>query len=85
MTPEKRRAPPVWDGATSGDDVEFAGYDTFRVTHSASDNQASLQRRDRFARGMVFEEFRYKYARALNYGGFVDRQPDQVPRYWRST
>ncbi len=40
------------------------------------------RRRARFARSMVFEAFRYKHARAIDYGDFVDRRPDQVPKSW---
>ncbi len=37
-------------------------------------------RRTRFARSMVFEEFKYKHARAIDYDGFIDRKPNQRPR-----
>jgi hypothetical protein len=79
MATEKRRAPPGWSGAPSGDDVEFAGFDISRVTHPAFQSQASLRRRD-FARAVVFEEFGYRHARAIDYDGFVDRKPNQAPR-----
>ena len=38
--------------------------------------------RARFARRMVFEAFKYKHARAIDYDRFVDRKPDQAPRTW---
>ena len=82
MATEKRRAPPGWSGAPSGDDVEFAGFDISRVTHPAFQSQASLRRRD-FARAAVFEEFRHKNAVALDYGDFVDRKPNQALKSWR--
>ena len=44
---------------------------------------ASQPRRARFARWMVFEEFQYRHARAIDYDDFVDRRPDQAPRRWR--
>jgi hypothetical protein len=77
MTPKMRRALPGGSSAPSGDDVEFAGFDFSTVTEPASDNQASLRHRAQFARSMVFA--------AIDYGRFVDRRPDQTPRYWRST
>ena len=85
MTPKMRRALSGGSSAPSGDDVEFAGFDFSTVTEPASDNQASLRHRAQFARSMVFAEFRYKHAAAIDYGRFVDRRPDQTPRYWRST
>ncbi len=45
-------------------------------------------RRARFARSMVFEEFRYKHARAIDYDDFIDRRPNQAPRpprRWRAS
>ena len=36
--------------------------------------------RSRFARSMVFEAFKYKHARAIDYGDFIDRKPNQAPR-----
>ncbi len=41
--------------------------------------QISKHRAD-FARAAVFEEFRTRNARAIDYGGFRDRQPNEAPR-----
>ena len=41
---------------------------------------ASQPRRARFARSMVFEVFRYRDARAIDYDDFIDRKPNQAPR-----
>ncbi len=41
--------------------------------------QISKHRAD-FARAAVFEEFRTLNARAIDYGGFRDRQPNEAPR-----
>ncbi len=41
--------------------------------------------RSRFARRMVFEAFKYKHARAIDYDGFIDRRPNQRPRSWRAS
>jgi len=34
---------------------------------------------------MVFEAFKYKHARAIDYDRFADRRPDQAPRSWRAS
>ena len=39
----------------------------------------SLKAREAFARSIVFMEFGYHAARALDYGSFVDRKPGLVP------
>jgi hypothetical protein len=36
--------------------------------------------RAKFARRMVFSEFGYRYARALDYDNFRDRKPGELPR-----
>ncbi len=41
--------------------------------------QISKHRAD-FARAAVFEEFRTRNARAIDYDGFVDRRPNEPPR-----
>ncbi len=43
-------------------------------------NQARLRRRARFARQMVFEVFRARDAKAIDYGEFKDRLPSESPR-----
>ncbi len=41
---------------------------------------SSAKHRADFARAAVFEEFRTRNARAIDYGGFRDRQPNEAPR-----
>ena len=36
--------------------------------------------RAKFARRMVFLQFGYRYARAIDYDNFVDRRPSDVPK-----
>ena len=72
-----RRRPPVFAGRPSEEIVSAAGIDTFRDTPNSPKLQA--RRRD-FARAMVFEEFKYKHARAIAYDRFRDRKPNQAPR-----
>jgi hypothetical protein len=36
--------------------------------------------RAKFARRMVFEQFGYRHARAIDYDKFVDRKPGELPR-----
>ncbi len=42
--------------------------------HSVSKQRAA------FARAAVFEEFRNRNARAIDYDGFVDRRPNEKPQ-----
>ena len=37
-----------------------------------------------FARDIVFAEFGYQHGRAIDYDDFIDRAPDQLPRFWRA-
>ena len=76
MAPDKRR-PPGGNGRPSEEIVSAAGIDTFRDTPNSPKLQ--VRRRD-FARAMVFEEFKYKHARAIDYDRFLDRKPNQAPR-----
>ena len=81
----ENRTPPGGIGRRSEDDVVAGGIDTLRVHPSVSPTQASLRRRARFARSMVFEAFKYKHARAIDYDGFHDRRPNQAPRICGAT
>ncbi len=60
------------------------GNDVSEYTDALHAFQPDLRHRARFARRMVFEEFRYRDARAIDYGDFIDRAPDQAPRVWRA-
>ena len=83
MEPDKRK-PPGGLGRLSRS-VLADGFDVLRDTPTGPRKQALLRRaRARFARSMVFEEFRYKHARAIDYDDFHDRWPDQAPRRWRA-
>ncbi len=79
----KKRKPPGGRGRLSGEIVSAAGIDTFRNRPSSPKTQALLRRRARFARSVVFEEFRYRHARAIDYDGFIDRTPTAAPLWWR--
>ncbi len=57
----------------------------FRYIYSARlssgpDPRSCSTQRAGYARGAVYAEFPFKHARALDYGGFVDRRPNQTPR-----
>ncbi len=88
MDPTKRK-PPARDRRLSGDVVEVAGVDIPRIPPQPQPNQASRRRRGNFARNAVFEMFPYRHARAIDYGKFADRKPNQLPRcapaatWWR--
>ena len=49
-------------------------------TTQATEPAPSPQHRADFARAAVFEEFRTRNARAIDYDGFVDRRPNEPPR-----
>ena len=80
-----RRTPPDGRRRLSGEIVSAAGIDTSRNRPSSPKTQASLRRRARFARRMVFESFRHRDARAIDCDGFHDRRPNQAARIWRAT
>ncbi len=80
MPQKKRRPQPCGDCGTS--EIVLAGrFDFLRDNPQNRKNQA---RRARFARFAVFEEFNYIHGRAIDYDDFVDRAPDQAPRFWRA-
>ena len=85
--PERRKPPGGRSGRLSGEIVDFAGVDIERITRQPHLIQA--RRRANFARDLVFAEFGYQHGRALDYGNFVDRQPNQLSRWstsptWRA-
>ena len=80
----KKRKPPGGRGRPSKEIVSAAGIDTSRDNPQVPKKQALLRRRARFARSVVFEEFRYRHARAIDYDGFIDRKPNAPPRPWRA-
>jgi hypothetical protein len=54
----------------------------YNATETTLQARRRSRQRARFARSMVFEEFRYRDARAIDYGDFIDRKPGQTPRTW---
>ena len=78
MTVEKRR--PRLGGNERGPRKIIAvdNSDGSELSPQAPKKQASLQRRSDFARAMVFEEFKHKDARAIDYGAFADRKPGLI-------
>ena len=77
MAPDRRR-PPTRDRRTFGI-VSAGGFDIPRITPKTARKQAALRRSD-FARDIVFAEFGYHNARAIDYGHLTDRKPHQGPR-----
>ena len=78
----KKGAPPGGSG-TPEKMVDLAGFDFPRDTAQAHKTQ-ERRRRAGFARDIVFAEFGYQHARALDYPGFVDRTPTAAPVWWRA-
>ena len=83
MPPRKRRPQPCGDCGAS-EKVLAGGFDFLRDTPQARNKQASHRHRAGFARDMVFEEFGYQHARAIDYVGFIDRKPNLAPVWWRT-
>ena len=84
--PLNKRKPPGGGSGRLSIDVEFAGYDIPKVPHRTRRKQAMSHRRDTFARAAMFLEFGYRSGRAIDYDGFVDRQPNQssATTWWRA-
>ena len=83
MPPDKRRAPPVEYGGAPLEFVSLGSGDKSEDTLEAPQKQEH-SRRAGFARDIVFAEFGYRHARALDYDAFVDRMPNQAPLWWRA-
>ncbi len=73
------------DKSRGGDAVQFTRAPLSNQPRPLGPRARRRRRRARFARSMVFEEFRYKHARAIDYDGFIDRKPNQRPRLWRAS
>ncbi len=82
MASKRRRPQPGGDCGTS-EIVLADGFDTLRFNPESHKKQAH-RRRAGFARGIVFEVFGYRNARAIDYDGFVDRKPNPAPLWWRA-
>ncbi len=81
--PVDKRKPPGRLGRLSGNFVVAGGSDFPRDKPQALKMQARPRRhRAGFARDMVFAEFGYRHARALDYDGFIDRKHNLAPRRW---
>ena len=79
-------------GTGARDRFDRSVSNTYQSSRVPRPNQARLditagcaRARARFARRMVFEEFKYKHARAIDYDDFIDRKPNQRPRRWRAS
>ena len=84
MTPDKREPRPAGDGRGSLKIIAVDNSDGSELSPQAPKKQAVLRCRCDFARDAVFEEFQYRDARAIDYGGFIDPKPDQRLRLWRA-
>ena len=84
MPPDKRKPPGCGLQRFSGQAVSIS-IQSHRDTPQNHKKQAR-PRRVGFARDMVFQEFGYRAARALDYGDFTDRLPSQspAPLWWRA-
>ncbi len=80
MAAQNRRGPPGGRGRPSEVSALAAGIGTFRNRPLTIVKQVSRLRRADFARDIVFAEFGYHNARAIDYGHFTDRKPHQGPR-----
>lgn len=83
MAPTKR-GPPGGRGRPSEVSALAAGIGTFRNRPLTIEKQVSRLRRADFARDIVFAEFGYRHARAIDYDEFVDRTPTAAPVWWRA-
>ena len=84
MPPDKRKPRPGGNGRGF---LKINSVNSNNPKHSpqALEKQAALRRRCNYARDAVFAEFPYRYARAIDYDGFIDRKPDQRLRLWRAS
>ncbi len=73
---------PGGTGARDRNDADASLAGDAPVSNKSRAPIQARPRRARFARSMVFQEFRYRDARALDYDHFVDRKPGQTPRTW---
>ena len=84
-SPKKREPRPAGDGRGSQKIIADGNSDGSKFSPQAPKKQAFLRRRCDYARDAVFEEFQYRNARAIDYGDFIDRKPDQRLRLWRAS
>ncbi len=78
MPSTKRRPQPGGDCGAS-EKVLADGFDCLRDNPRNSKKQDHRHRAG-FARDIVFHEFGYRHARAIDYDGFKDRKPI---KWWR--
>ena len=83
MTLDRRKPRPGGDGRGSLKIIAVDNSDGSELSPQAPKKQTFLRRRRDFARDAVFEESPYRNARAIDYGDFIDRKPDQRLRLWR--
>jgi hypothetical protein len=84
MIPDKRKPRPGGDGRGFQKIIALDSGDRSELRPSAHRDQAVSRRRDDFARAAVFHEFGYRAGRALDYDGFVNRQPNRLSSAWRA-
>ena len=84
MTPDKRKPRPGGDGRGFQKIIALGIGDRSESSPSTPWNQAHHSAG--FARDIVFAEFGYRHARALDYGDFTDRLPSQssATTWWRA-
>ncbi len=82
MASQKRRPQPCGDCGAS-EKVLAGGFDCPTDKPQAQKKQEHRHRAG-FARDIVFAEFGYQHARALDYPDFVDRKPATAPVWWRA-
>ena len=75
MTPDKRKPRPGGNGRGSLKSIAVDNSDRSELSPQTPKMQAAFRRRSDFARAMMFEEFKYKHARSIDYDGFIDRRP----------
>ncbi len=81
MRPPDEREAPLPGGAPRKK-IANGKCDKPELRPQAPRNQAALRRRADFARAAVFHEFGYQAGRAIDYNGFEDRLPNQLPPQW---
>ena len=85
MPPNGRKPRPGGIGRGSLKIIALDNCDGSELSPQKPKDQAFLRCRSDYARDAVFEEFRYKHARAIDYGAFVDRKPGPALRRWRAS
>ncbi len=83
--PDEKGAPPAGNGRAPLDFIAVDNSNESELSPQTPKNQAFLRRRSGFARDAVYAAFGYRHGRAIDYGGFVDRRPNQRRSAWRAS